>query len=79
MDFMANMSYCAFENTSNDLQQLLNMMQEAQENGMNMDEFITSRSSKYESIAVMKVLSLCNKILQLSDDMDILNSVDEDV
>lgn len=67
---MANMSYCAFENTSNDLHMCVAMMQEAMENGQSLEEFIASRSSEYERRAVGRLISLCNQIVELTSDND---------
>lgn len=67
---MANMSYCAFENTASDLRQCLNMLQEARNNGQSLEEFIASRSSEHERRSVGRLLTLCQEILDLTEDND---------
>lgn len=69
---MANMSYCAFENTAEDIQQLLNIMQGAAEDDMNLSEFIASRGSEYERRAVQRVLDLCEQLLVTAGDMEVM-------
>ena len=55
---MPNMSYCRFENTSNDMQDCLGVLAEAAESGMSFDQFISKLSSDYERRAVTKMFSL---------------------
>jgi len=55
---MANMSYCAFENTYSDLRQCLNMLYEAQDDGVGLREFIESRSSTSEGRSVERLLAI---------------------
>jgi hypothetical protein len=68
---MANMSYCMFENTSNDLRQCTSAMEEAYdlpELDLSKDEL---RSMKY-------MRSLCEKFLEESDRLLAAESVDFD-
>jgi hypothetical protein len=66
---MANMSYCAFENTVSDLRQCLTMIHEAREEGMSLAEFIKTRSSRQESRAVERLLSVAEELLDAVDMM----------
>jgi hypothetical protein len=70
---MASMSYCAFENTANELRQLRAMLQEAVDNNISMKEFITERSSQYERSAVNKVMQLAADILDLGELLEMKN------
>ena len=67
---MANMSYCAFENTAGDLRQIVNMLLDAYDNDMTLDAFIESRSSEFEGRAVRQVLELCQAIIDAATDLD---------
>ena len=67
---MANLSYCAFANTSDDMRQCLNMLMEAAESGMGLCEFIESRSSREEGRAVERLISLAEELLQTVDEME---------
>jgi len=55
---MPSMSYCVFENTDKDLDQILEIMQEFS----SLKELKESRSSSYESRAVSNVLETCQEI-----------------
>lgn len=67
---MANMSYCAFENTVNDLRQCLRMMYDAEDADVNLERFIELRSSKEEGRAVGVLISLAEDIVELAQRMD---------
>ena len=66
---MANMSYCAFENTASDLRQCLSMLMEAHDEGMGLREFIESRSSKEEGRAVERLVSIAQELLEVAEMM----------
>lgn len=68
---MASMSYCAFENTSNDLAQCVGILQAwMDENpGKSFADFVKSRSSRREQDSVNTLLGLCNEMVTLVDDM----------
>ena len=57
---MANMSYCRFENTSDDLLDCVNAMQEACE----LEELDLS---EYESSAMKRMRKLCERFLEEYD------------
>ena len=67
---MANMEYCAFENTAADLQQCLSMLDEADNEDLTLEEFIASRSSDYERAGVRRVIQLAQDILDLAEAME---------
>lgn len=67
---MANMSYCAFENTANDLYQCLRMLYDAQEGDVSLQRFIELRSSKEERRAVERLISLAEDLVELTQRMD---------
>ena len=74
---MANMSYCAFENTTSDLRQCLNMLYEARDSGIGLQEFIESRSSKEEGRSVERLLSLAEELIEVANMME-ADDEDED-
>lgn len=67
---MANMSYCAFENTASDLRQCLNMLYEARDNGVGLQKFIESRSSTSEGRSVERLLSLAEELIEVAGLME---------
>ncbi len=54
---MANMSYCRFENTANDLADCVNAVNRGE-----IDEL-----NEYEVEGLIKILSLCNDMLENED------------
>jgi hypothetical protein len=58
---MANMSYCAFENTAADMDQLANMLYEAVENGAPLNQ----QMSSYESRAFDGMWEKCRALMEL--------------
>lgn len=70
MDRMTSLSYCAFENTSSDLRQCLNMLIEAHEDGMGLREFIESRSSREEGRAVERLIAIAEELLEVVQMME---------
>jgi len=77
---MASLSYCVFENTAIDLQQCVNMMHDATEEGLSLGQFLKERG-QYEASAVKRLVALardllmCYDILETSDDL----SEEEDI
>jgi hypothetical protein len=67
---MANMSYCQFENTVDDMQQCFDTLAEAVENGLSYDQFIERVGSDYEKRAVNKMVDL---LLNMQEAFDQLN------
>ncbi len=67
---MANMSYCAFENTASDLRQCLNMLYEARDDGVGLREFIESRSSTHEGRSVERLLAIAEELIEVANMMD---------
>jgi hypothetical protein len=55
---MANMSYCRFENTLNDMQDCFYELQHAAEGGMSFDQFMKELGSDYERISVVRMVQL---------------------
>ena len=72
---MANMSYCAFENTELALRQCLVMLQEAWDEDIGLQEFIKSRSSKEEGRSVERLLALAEELI---DVVEMMEAADED-
>lgn len=63
---MPNMSYCMFENTSNDMQQCVNAMEEFAEENMgvfNFDKFKETLDDSYEARSFDKFLELCQQVV----------------
>lgn len=56
---MSNMSYCRFENTSNDLGDCVNEMQDA-----NSGQQLTEDMSSYERAAVRELYELCQQYVE---------------
>ena len=68
---MANMSYCMFENTSNDLRQCVDAMEEAYD----MAELDLSRT-ELSSMKYMR--QLCERFLEQADRLEAAETVDFD-
>ena len=67
---MPSMSYCAFENTAVDMQQCVNMMHEAAEEGLSLVQFLRERG-QYEAPAVHRLVQQATDLLEC---YEILNS-----
>ena len=67
---MPSMSYCAFENTAVDMQQCVNMMHEAAEEGLSLAQFLRERG-QYEAPAVRRLVQQATDLLEC---YEILNS-----
>jgi uncharacterized protein YhfF len=57
---MANMSYCRFENTTKDMQDCINAIEEGE----------TRDLSRYEAAALREFLDLANEIKQYAPDIE---------
>ena len=55
---MANMSYCRFENTVDDMKECLEDIIEASEDGLSFDQFTAQLSTDSERYAVKRMLGL---------------------
>ena len=68
---MANMSYCAFENTARDLRDCMDIMREGEENGASsLEEFIATRNSPEERMAVKRLINICRELVSVADDWE---------
>jgi len=64
------MSYCVFENTAVDMQQCVNMMHEAAEEGLSLVQFLRERG-QYEAPAVHRLVQQATDLLEC---YEIINS-----
>lgn len=60
---MSSMSYCAFENTAGDLQQLLNIVSDYN----TLEDLLESCSSEYERGGVRNVINICRELVDEFD------------
>jgi len=69
---MSNMSYCMFENTSNDVSQLLSVLDEAvnYKNGQ-------LKLSDRETIAFQALRTMCEEFISLSDEVVLVDEIEE--
>ena len=67
---MANMSYCRFENTSNDLQDCLDQLIEAVDEGMSLKQFTASLSSEYERRALRQIIQMCADFTEAAEQLE---------
>jgi hypothetical protein len=65
---MSNMSYCRFENTLNDLEDCLAVMEEAVDEGKTFVEFLEALSGT-ERTQFKLLLSTCRRVLEVRDEM----------
>lgn len=75
---MANMSYCMWENTSRDLGQLVDDVNEALEDGLSLEQFLEDKN-EYERDAVQYVLNKCRKLLDLHAELASNSNDNEEV
>ena len=66
---MANMSYCRFHNTADALVDCLGAMEDAIEEGQNLEQFLENLSSD-ERRAFHKLIDLCDKIQGASEELE---------
>lgn len=80
---MASLSYCVFENTVFDMEQCVNMMHDATEEGLSLGKFLKQRG-QYEAPAVKRLVELagdllmCYDILETSDDLSEEEDIDNE-
>lgn len=60
---MANMSYCRFENTSNDLHDCVRALNEANESGQTLAQFMR-QSSDHERRSLAQMRKLCEQFIE---------------
>lgn len=70
---MANMSYCRFENTSNDLRDCIDAMQEAFDDNISLEQF-KEDIGKYERYAFQQMLEYCENFIKIHSDWEEENS-----
>ena len=63
-----NMSYCQFENTSNDLQQCINTLVEALEDNKALYD-VQQQMSEYEKLGYNRLIRQCIDLLEYHDDL----------
>ena len=73
---MANMSYCRFHNTAHALVDCVGAMEDALEEGMNLEQFIADLSED-ERRAFHKLIRLCDRIHEAADELENNETVDE--
>ena len=73
---MANMSYCRFHNTAHALVDCLGAMEDAIEEGQNLEQFMADLSAD-ERRAFTKLIQLCDKIQGAADELEHNEAVDE--
>ena len=71
---MANMSYCRFQNTSNDLADCVNVIEDAIDEGMSIDAFLEGMSSE-EQRAFRRLVDLADKLQGAVEALE--NNMDE--
>lgn len=66
---MANMSYCQFENTSSDMRQCLETLEESYENADTLKEFLDTISEE-EQYAFRQLEKRCREFIRMIEEMD---------
>lgn len=61
---MANMNYCAFENTNRDMQQVLYILQDAVDDGLTYADLREGASSVYEAQAMDELVHTARLIVE---------------
>ena len=67
---MANMSYCRFENTANDMNDCLNDLVEAVDAGLSMAQFMDRLSSVYERRSVQRMIDLLGQLSEAFEQLE---------
>ncbi len=65
---MANMSYCRFHNTYLDFRDCVNIVGEALDNGLTMDEFIQELSES-EQYYFKRMVIMAQDLIQYNDEL----------
>lgn len=66
---MPNMSYCRFQNTSNDLRDCVESLSEALDEGKSLDEFF-EEIGKSEQFSLQYMRSLMDKFIEFYDELE---------
>ncbi len=66
---MANMSYCRFHNTAHALVDCVGAMEDALEEGMNLEQFMEDLSSD-ERRAFSNLLRLCERVQETVEELE---------
>lgn len=66
---MANMSYCRFHNTAHALVDCVGAMEDAIQEGMNLEQFVEHLSSD-ERRAFYNLIRLCDRIKETADELE---------
>lgn len=64
------MTYCMWQNTNQDLQQLVNDLQDALDDGIPLSAYVEERGSVDERQAVRRVRSKCQELLDILGTME---------
>lgn len=65
---MSNMSYCRFENTSNDMSDCLDALREAvEEDEQTPSQFAAGLGSEHERRAYDRLVSMCRAFVELAE------------
>ncbi len=67
---MANMSYCRFENTANDMNDCLNDLVDAVDAGLSMAQFMDRLSSVYERRSVQRMIDLLGQLSEAFEQLE---------
>lgn len=65
---MSNMSYCRFENTSNDIADCIEALDES---NWDLQEMIENASSEYEARGMKRFVRLCKEVAENYEDGEI--------
>ena len=64
------MSYCRFENTSGDLRDCTNALQEAIDEGVTLEQFVKKLSSDHERRAFKRFRDQCEEYISTFHDLE---------
>lgn len=65
---MSNMSYCRFENTSGDIADCIEALDEA---NWNLEEMMKDASNEYEVRGMKRFVKLCKDVAEGFEDIDV--------
>jgi len=71
---MPNMSYCRFENTSNDMQECIEALEES---NWDLKVMMENASSEYEARGMMRFIELCQQVVDVRLMMSVVNGLGE--
>ena len=75
---MANMSYCRFENTANDMNDCLNDLVDAVDAGLSMAQFMDRLSSVYERRSVQRMIDLLGQLSEAFEQLEANDGLSEE-